>query len=65
MKDWLLANWKPMASVAFLVAVWFFVRKFPLTPDEREDMQVILLISGVGAAALPGFRAARREDDAP
>lgn len=63
MKAYLLANWKTFSRVAFVLLVYVFVRKYPLTTDQREDLMLFVVASGVWAGLAPGIRAARREDD--
>jgi hypothetical protein len=62
-KDWIAHNWKPIATVAFIVAAYVFVQKYPMTPQQHDVFVTILLASGVAGTFGPGLRAPRREDD--
>ncbi len=63
MKEWLKENWKAFARVAFVAGVYVFVRRYPLTDGQRDDMMLFVVAAGMWAGLAPGVRAARREDD--
>lgn len=63
MKDWLRENWKTFARVAFVGAAYVFVRTYPLAPEQREDLMMFVVVSGIWAGLAPGLRRSRREDD--
>jgi hypothetical protein len=64
MKAWLLVNWKPIARVIAVIAMYVLAKWFPLAVKEREAIETIIEVVGLGVVGLlPGLRMARRETD--
>lgn len=66
MKEWLLVNWRPIVRLIAVVALYLLVKFFPAAVLEKETIEAITEIFGLGVLALmPGLRKPRREGDQP
>lgn len=63
MREWLSQNWRTFVRVAFVLGVYLFVRQYPLTEGERDDLYLIVVGAGIWGTLAPGLREARRQDD--
>lgn len=64
MREWLLVNWRPIVRLVAVLAIYLLVKFFPSATLEKETVEAITEICGLGILGLmPGLRKPRREDD--
>ena len=64
MKDWLGVNWKPLAGVVLITALYVLAKWFPDASLERVYVENIAQMLGLALIPLvPGLRKTKRKDD--
>lgn len=64
MKEWLLVNWKTLARLLAVLVMYIMAKWFPLAMKEREAIETMIEVLGLGVVGLlPGLRRTKREDD--
>lgn len=64
MKEWLSVNWKPIAGVLLVSALYVIAKWFPDASLEQKYIENIAGMLGVALIPLvPGLRKRKRRDD--